>query len=125
MRLVWVSGAVAVSVSNVAVDHAGHGEGSAAREVWSGMQQNNARQSERPRGGPPSDDSGRLVRLSVNLNVESAATVKEYAERKGITVTEAIRRAIGALHFLDETQAAGASVIVRRGKEQKEVVLLV
>ena len=67
----------------------------------------------------------RVVRLSINLNPESADILREYANRKGISVTEAVRRAIGALSFLDESQSKGASVLIRDGPDTKEVVLLV
>jgi len=71
-------------------------------------------------------DSGtRVVRLSINLNPESADVLREYANRKGISITEAVRRAIGALSFLDESQSKGASVLIKQGNDTKEVVLLV
>jgi hypothetical protein len=91
------------------------------------MQHRNARQSDESQATPRSrhTESDRVVRLSVNLNPESADTIKEYAHRKGISITEAIRRAIGALHFLDESQANGASVMINQKGELKEVILLV
>ena len=68
----------------------------------------------------------RLVRLSVNLNPDAADVLKEYANRKGVSITEAVRRAIGVLKFVDETQNRGASVTVSddSGRE-KEVIFLI
>lgn len=51
--------------------------------------------------------------------------LKEYAHRKGISITEAVRRAIGALSFLDESQSKGATVLIKDGAETREVILLV
>lgn len=68
----------------------------------------------------------RLVRLSVNLNPDAADVLKEYANRKGVSITEAVRRAIGILSFVDETQNCGASVTVRDDSgSEKEVMFLV
>lgn len=68
----------------------------------------------------------RLVRLSVNLSPDAADVLKEYAKRKGVSITEAVRRAIGVLKFLDETQNRGASVTVSDDSgSEKEVIFLV
>jgi hypothetical protein len=66
-----------------------------------------------------------VERFNVNLNTEAAEIVREYAERKGISLTEAIRRAIGVLQFVDEVHERGSSVLVNDGKTQKEVMFLV
>jgi hypothetical protein len=79
------------------------------------------------RGGPGSGDgatSGRLVRLAVNLGPESSDVLKEYASRKGVSVTEAVRRAIAVLAFVDETQRRGASINVEEDGVLKEVMFL-
>ena len=93
------------------------------------MQERNARQSDgsvtATKKPQRSDDGNRIVRLSINLNPESADTLKEYAHRKGIYITEAVRRAIGALSFLDESQGKGATVLIKDGSHTREVVLLV
>ena len=66
-----------------------------------------------------------LVRLSVNLGHETADVLKEYAGRKGISVTEAVRRAIGILKFVDEAQQRGASLNIEEAGTLKEVLFLV
>jgi hypothetical protein len=67
---------------------------------------------------------GRLVRLAVNLGPEAADVLKEYASRKGISVTEAVRRAIAVLAFVDETQRRGASINVEEDGVLKEVMFM-
>ena len=78
------------------------------------------RSRERPTGA-----SDALVRLSVNLGPETADVLKEYAARKGISVTEAVRRAIGILKFVDDAQERGASLNVEEAGTVKEVLFLV
>lgn len=71
----------------------------------------------------PMDDD-RLVRLSINLSHEVADSVKEYARRKGISITEAVRRAIGILRYVDDAHDRGATFNVEEGGVVKEVVIL-
>jgi hypothetical protein len=61
----------------------------------------------------------------VNLSPEIADVLKEYAQRKGVSVTEAVRRAVTVLQFVDETQDRGASVVVNDEGAMKEIVFLV
>lgn len=65
-----------------------------------------------------------LVRLSVNLSSDVADELKQYASRKGISVTEAVRRAITVLTFVDHAQSRGASLHVEEGGALKEILLL-
>jgi hypothetical protein len=66
-----------------------------------------------------------VVRLSVNLNPQVADEIKGYADRKGISITEAVRRAISVLAFVDGAQSRGASLNVEEGGSLKEVLFLV
>jgi hypothetical protein len=66
----------------------------------------------------------RLVRLSVNLGPEVADSLKGYANRKGVSVTEAVRRAIAVLGFIDDAQTRGASLQVEEDGVRKEIVFL-
>jgi hypothetical protein len=50
------------------------------------------------------DSVQNLIRLSVNLSPEVFGELKSYANRKGITVTEAVRHAISDLKFVDEAE---------------------
>ncbi len=65
------------------------------------------------------------VRLNVNLNDESAAALKEIADKRGITVTEATRRAIAWLKFIDDEVVEGGrkiQLVNRASDEVTEVV---
>lgn len=73
---------------------------------------------------PPGDHSDQLVRLSVNLSPLVADTLKGYAGRKGVSVTEAVRRAISILKYVDDAQARGASLNIEEGGILKEVQFL-
>jgi hypothetical protein len=56
--------------------------------------------------------SGGKVRLAVNLGPEDDTRLKEYARRKGITVTEAVTRAAAVLARISAAQEAGTSWVV-------------
>jgi hypothetical protein len=70
------------------------------------------------------DPDGGLVRLSVNLSPAVAGDTRDYARRKGVTVTEAVRRAITLLMFIDAVQSRGASLSVEEGGTRKDTVFL-
>ena len=65
-----------------------------------------------------------LVRLSVNLSPDLADELKQYAGRKGISITEAVRRAITVLAFVESAQSRGASLHLEEGGALKEVLFL-
>jgi hypothetical protein len=73
----------------------------------------------------PEGGGNQATRLSVNLSQESAGVLREYAGRKGVSVTEAVRRAIALLAFADETQRRGASINVEENGVLKDIVFLV
>jgi hypothetical protein len=75
-----------------------------------------------PRGRGALPDA--LVRLSVNLSPEVADDLKSYASHKGISVTEAVRRAITVLTFVEDAQARGASLHIEEKGTLKEVLFL-
>lgn len=52
----------------------------------------------------------KLIRLSVNLNLETAAALKGFADRRGLSFTESIRRVISIAHFIDAEIREGRSV---------------
>jgi len=71
------------------------------------------------------DRPAELVRLSVNLSPEVSDVLKDYAKRKGVSITEVIRRSIGVLKFVDEARNRGASLTIKENGEVKEIVFLV
>lgn len=82
-----------------------------------------------PRGrthdpGTAAQDQAQLTRLSVNLSPIVAETLKDYASRKGVSVTEAIRRAISILTYVNEAQERGASLNIEEAGRLKEIQFL-
>jgi len=67
-----------------------------------------------------------LVRLNVNLNKETAAALKEIADERGISLTEAIRRAVSVLKFVSDEQAAGRKIqaMEQDGSDKRELVMM-
>ena len=62
----------------------------------------------------PSSDSRQtdtgLIRLNVNLNQETAAALRKIADDKGISFTEAVRRAISLYDYIEEETRNGRHV---------------
>lgn len=58
-----------------------------------------------------------VVRMSVNLAPDVAAALQDVAARRGITITDAIRKAISMLKYLDDADQRRAKVLIegRRG----------
>jgi hypothetical protein len=72
-----------------------------------------------------SPDRGNLVRLSINLGAETADAFKALIERKGLTITEGIRRAITVWKFVEEETAKGNQIaVIEQDDSIRKVVLL-
>ncbi len=54
-----------------------------------------------------------MPRLSVNINEESAAVLRRVTEHRGISTTEAIRRAIGLLSFFEDARENQVEIMTR------------
>ncbi len=69
-----------------------------------------------------------VVRLSVNLAPDVADALRGTAAAQGITVTEAVRRAVAVWKLVSDENAAGRRLMVVDGKGDgatfREVVLL-
>lgn len=67
-----------------------------------------------------------LVRLNVNLNRETADALKAIADKEKISLTEAVRRAIAVLKFVEEEQARGRRIqtMEQDGKDKRELILM-
>ena len=65
-------------------------------------------------------------RLNINMNEETAAALRELAQRKQISITEAVRRAISVYKFFEDELAEGRKVQTMRtdGGEKRDVVLM-
>lgn len=68
----------------------------------------------------------KLTRLSVNLNAETAAALRSYADRHGLSFTESIRKMIGVTVYVDAQVVAGRTVYISDPHEMnmRELVLL-
>lgn len=64
------------------------------------------------------------VRLSVNINQETADALKDIAARRGESITETIRRATAILKLVEDEVAAGTKVVLDDGHVSREVVLV-
>lgn len=62
------------------------------------------------------------VRLSVNLAPDVAAALRYLADRKGVSITEAVRDAIATEKFIQDEIAKGGAFIVRRGNVESEIL---
>jgi hypothetical protein len=70
-------------------------------------------------------DSPPVVRLSVNVSPETAGVFKALTGRKGLTMTEGIRRAIAGWKFVEDEAAAGNELaVIEKDGELRKVVLL-
>jgi hypothetical protein len=72
--------------------------------------------------------TARYTRLSVNLSLDTAEVLKGLARRKGITITDAIRRAIAVWSFVeDELDKGNRIAVVERvnGSERVREVVFV
>lgn len=67
-----------------------------------------------------------MVRLNVNLNRETADTLAAIAEERGISATEAVRRAITVYAYIVAEVAKGRKVQTQdhNGRHIKELILL-
>jgi hypothetical protein len=64
------------------------------------------------------------VKVTVNLPQEVIEILRNYAEERGITLTEAIRRAITHENYFAEQIEAGGTVLIEKpDKTIREVVL--
>ncbi|WP_328712284.1 hypothetical protein [Nocardia salmonicida] len=70
-----------------------------------------------------------VVRLSINLAPDVAAVLRNWADKKRISVTEAIRRAIAVWNFIETEKANGNRLAIVEslpggGERIREVVLI-
>ncbi|KPM51921.1 hypothetical protein ACG83_30480 [Frankia sp. R43] len=64
------------------------------------------------------------TRLTVNINSETAAALKEIAERRGISYTEAVRRAVAILKLVEDETQKGHTIQINEGKRVRDIVLV-
>lgn len=76
-----------------------------------------------PSDSAPPSDSG-YTKISIYLNPEAAATLKNYTEKRDISYTEAVRRAIAILKFVDDEISAGHEIQVKNGEMVQKIILV-
>jgi len=74
----------------------------------------------------PKPEKPPLVRLSVNMNQETAALLKSYAETRGLSYTQCVRRMVAITSFVQDEVDAGRTVLSvdEDRKDGRELVLL-
>jgi len=63
-------------------------------------------------------------RLSVNINMETAAILRQ-ARKNGLSLTEAIRRAVGLLGFFQDAQTRNVKIYTEDPQGQRAEVHLI
>lgn len=65
-------------------------------------------------------------RLSVNINRETAEALKQMAKDRGISVTEAVRRAVAIAKFVEDETGRGhrIQVVGDNGDSARELMVL-
>ena len=65
-----------------------------------------------------------IIRLSVNINEETADALRKLVADKGITITEVMRRAIAVTDFLYKEQDKGKIIqtVSRKGKVRNVIL---
>jgi len=66
----------------------------------------------------------RKVRLNADLSPEVAKALKELAEKQGISLTEALSRAISTEKVLDEKRRKGGKVLIEEAGNLKELLFV-
>jgi hypothetical protein len=67
-----------------------------------------------------------MVRLNVNLNAETADTLKKLSDERGLSLTELLRRAIAVYNFIDEETHKGNRIQTSSPEksEVRELILM-
>jgi hypothetical protein len=65
-----------------------------------------------------------VVKMSVNFSHQVVSALRALAKKRGVTMTEVLRQAIGTEVFLDEQRNRGGRVLVedRRGRVRELVI---
>lgn len=76
----------------------------------------------RPSAGRRAASDAPQTRLNVNINSQTAAALKDYADQQGVSITEAVRRLVGVGDFIAKAQDEGKQVLLRQDGETERVV---
>lgn len=67
--------------------------------------------------------SSNVTRVTVNLPADLIESLKKEASKRGISVTEAIRRGLETELFLNDQESAGSKILLE--KEDSSIVQLI
>lgn len=67
-------------------------------------------------------NSSEKVRLTADLPVEEIDKLKELAAQQGVTLTEALRRAIATEGLLQERRKSGSKVLLEKNGNLSELI---
>lgn len=66
-----------------------------------------------------------VTKLNININDETEAALKDLAARRGITVTETVRRAVSVYKFIeDEMDAGGKLQVIHEDGDSTSVAIV-
>jgi ribbon-helix-helix CopG family protein len=65
------------------------------------------------------------VRLSINLSADAAEAIREITERRGITMTEAIRRSISIHKYIEDATTRGAKILIEEREQPTRELIFV
>jgi hypothetical protein len=66
-----------------------------------------------------------VTRLSVNINQDAATALKRHSERRQVSVTETVRRAIAVYDFVEEELAKGNRIqVVEKSGNVRELLFM-
>ena len=73
-----------------------------------------------------SETSDKYVRLAVNLTPDAAHALRQFADARGINATEAVRRMIALVKFIDDETGRGnrLSIVDPETRDIREIQLL-
>lgn len=76
------------------------------------------------KGTNMSQTTSRKVRLNADLAPDVAEALKTLAESRGVTLSEAVRRAISTEAYIYKKQLSGGKVLLKEKDQIKELVFL-
>lgn len=56
------------------------------------------------------------IKLTVNINDETADALRDLSRFRSTSITETVRRAVAVLKFIEDQQRSGKEILVRDGK---------
>lgn len=90
------------------------------------MSDNDAATGVQWQGGSHSPgNTSSVTRLSVNINQDAAAALKRHSEKRHVSVTETVRRAIAVYDFVEEELAKGNRIqVVEKSGNVRELLFM-